>query len=172
MYYTGIVKDDYANGEDIGVALFVAGCDLHCNNGDCHGKDFYDFSCGKEFSRETEKEIFSIFEENPYYGRLTLTGGNPTSGNNPIVLSNFVGNFKKRFPNVLIWVYSGYTLEEIEAIPEAYELVKKCDVLVDGRWYPELHSLKLKYVGSSNQRIIDIQKSLRNKKIILYMENK
>lgn len=171
MYYTGIVKDDFANGEDIGCCLFVAGCDLHCNNGDCHGKDFYDFYCGQEFTKQTEEEIFEIYKDNPMYGRLTLTGGNPTSGDNPIVLANFVDHFKAKFPNILIWVYSGHTLDEIKEIPNAYKLIKKCDVLVDGRWCPELHNLKLKYVGSSNQRIIDIQKSLNQDTEVLYMEN-
>lgn len=171
MYYGGIVGNDFANGEDIGVALFVCGCDLFCNNGECHGDELYDFEGGTPFDESTEEEIFQLFRDNPMYGRLTLTGGNPTSGNNPIVLSSFVDRFKAKFPNVKIWLYSGHYIDELEDMPEAWDLVEKCDVLVDGRWEPDLHSYELNYCGSSNQRLIDIKKTLASGEVVLFMEN-
>lgn len=168
MNYTGIIENDFANGSDIGVVLFVSGCDLYCENGMCHGKDYYDFNCGLPFDNKAKEEIFKLFEENVYYGRLTLTGGNPTSGDNPKELLSFIKEFKERFPNIKIWLYSGHTYEEIINMDYANKLMRECDVLVDGRWVKRLHSIKLAYKGSSNQRIIDIKKTVEEKEIILF----
>ncbi len=170
MNYVGIIKDDLANGEDIGVALFVSGCDLHCENGECHGKDYYSFDCGIPFDNKAKEEIFKLFEDNIHYGRLTLTGGNPTSGDSPKVLLEFVKEFKQKFPNIKIWLYSGHTYEEILTMKNANNLMQECDVLIDGRWIKSLHSVKLAYRGSSNQRIIDIKKSREKGNIVLLKE--
>lgn len=170
MNYTGILENDYANGSDVGVALFVAGCDLYCNNGECHGKDYYSFTCGQPFTEEVENKIINMFMEEPHYGRLTITGGNPTSQDNPVALLGFVQRFKTLFPNVKIWLYSGHTYEEIEYMDCAYELMKNCDILVDGRWQLKLHSLEIKFRGSSNQRIIDIKKTIEKNEIVILEE--
>lgn len=168
MNYMSIYKDDTANGEDYGTVLFVAGCDLYCENGTCQNTEAYDFNGGKPFTREVMEEIFNEYIEKPYLGRLTISGGNPTSGCNPSALIPFLREFKEKFPHIKIWLYSGHTWEEIRMDLTCCSLIRFVDVLVDGRWVKALEDPSAPYVGSNNQRLVDVKKSIKLGEVVLY----
>lgn len=168
MNYMDIYKDDTINGEDYGVVLFVAGCDLYCENGTCQNTEAYDFNGGKPFTKETIAEIYQEFDQKPYLGRLTISGGNPTSGCNPNTLIPFLKQFKNKYPDIVIWLYSGHTWEELRMDMVTWNLIHLVDVLVDGRWVKALEDPNTPYAGSSNQRLIDVQKSLSKGEVVLY----
>ena len=168
MNYMNIYKDDTANGEDYGVVLFVAGCDLYCENGTCQNTEAYDFNGGRPFTRDTIEEIYHEFDTKPYLGRLTISGGNPTSGCNPIELIPFLRDFKELYPHIKVWLYSGHTWEELRMNINTWSLVRMVDVLVDGRWVKALEDPAYPYAGSSNQRLINVKESIKSGEVVLY----
>ena len=170
MHYGAIKKCDIANGEGIRVSLFVSGCRNRCKG--CFQPETWDFSYGEEFTKETEKELFSALE-NPSVRGLTVLGGEPTEPENQRALLPFLLDFKTRFFNKTLWLYTGKTYEEltgnsrnnIDITPEILALV---DVLVDGRYIEEEKSLGLRFRGSKNQRVIDMNETRRQGKIIIW----
>ena len=176
MNYIKITKNDIANGEGIGVVLWVSGCKCHCYN--CHNLQSWDFNAGQPFTEDTIQELFQVLCK-PYISRLTLSGGHPLEPENLSTVYNIVKTVRENFPDKSIWIYSGYTFEKIKEIDEVYEkheincpspldILKYCDTLVDGAYVDELRNLTLPFRGSSNQRIIDIKKSLAENKIVLW----
>ena len=172
MNYAEIKKTDIANGEGVRVSLFVSGCRRHCKN--CFNKVTWDFFYGNPLTREIEEEIFAALSPD-YIAGLTLLGGDPMEPENQRALLPFVREVRERFPSKNIWCYTGYTyrdgmLEEEQAVCEATrELISLLDVLVDGRFVEELKDIRLKFRGSSNQRIIDVKRSLEAKCVVLYL---
>lgn len=163
MNYAQIRKYDVANGTGIRTVIFVTGCTHNCRN--CFNKDYQDFNYGEVWTdAETEKVIEYLEDDN--VSGLTLLGGEPMQN---LDLIEVLKSVRARV-NKPIWVYSGYTYEEILENKKRTELLELCDVLVDGRFVEELKDLKLKFRGSSNQRIIDIKKSLEQGKVVLFME--
>ena len=163
MNYAQIRKYDVANGTGIRTVIFVTGCTHNCRN--CFNKDYQDFNYGELWTdAETEKVIEYLEDDN--VSGLTLLGGEPMQN---LDLIEVLKSVRARV-NKPIWVYSGYTYEEILENKKRTELLELCDVLVDGRFVEELKDLKLKFRGSSNQRIIDIKKSLEQGKVVLFME--
>lgn len=174
MNYGEIKKNDIANGEGVRTSLFVSGCRHHCKN--CFNQSTWDFSFGELFTEKTVEDIFSSCEPDWVNG-LSLLGGEPFEPENQKVLLPFLIMFRERFPNKDIWCYSGFTFEEITGKEKsrAYtdiskEMLGLIDILVDGRFVEEKKDISLVFRGSSNQRIIDVKKSLKEKKIILYLE--
>ena len=179
MNYHNIKTDDMLNGDGLRVTLFISGCKCRCNN--CHNPQAWNFDSGIPFTEETVQEILSELAK-PYISGLTLSGGHPletmnVEGFNGI--AQLVQRVKKEYPNKTIWVYSGWTWEEIlkqDIIYENYEInvwsaldvLKYCDVLVDGRYVEELRDVTYPFAGSRNQRIIDIKKSLAENKVVLW----
>ena len=171
MYYADIKKADVANGVGVRVSVFVSGCTHHCKN--CFNEQAWDFHYGKEF---TEKEIEKVVNlmDHSYVSGLTLLGGEPFEHVNQQGLLPLVKKVKEKFPNKNIWCYSGYTFEKdiIERMckewKETPELLSYIDVLVDGEFQEDKKDIKLKFRGSSNQRIIDVKKSLKNNKTVLF----
>jgi anaerobic ribonucleoside-triphosphate reductase activating protein len=161
MNYAEIKKTDIANGPGVRVSLFVSGCTHHCKN--CFNEMTWDFNYGLPFTDETEDEIMDALA--PAYIRgLTLLGGEPMEPANQRGLLPFVRRVRERFPEKDIWCYSGYTWEELIGGSRARcevtdELLEQIDVLVDGEFKEELKSLSLKFRGSSNQRIIDLNQT-------------
>lgn len=167
MNYSGIKYADMINGVGIRVSLFVSGCSHACKN--CFNIETWNPLYGKVFTQKEEEEIIRFFKK---YGKtirgLSLLGGDPTYHQNIDPLIGFLKNFKKELPDKDIWIWSGYTWEEILMDEKRKELISLCDVLIDGKFQEELKDLNLKWRGSSNQRAIDIKKSFEQKEIILY----
>ena len=178
MNYIKITKNDIANGIGIGCVLWVSGCDIHCEN--CHNQSTWDFNAGQPFTEDTIQEILLTLTK-PYISRFTLSGGHPLDPHNLPEVYKIVKRVKMVFPNKDIWLYTGYTWEQIIEKDKIYEdhevnspspldVVKLCDVLVDGAYVDELRDISLAFRGSSNQRIICVQKSLTENKVILWEE--
>ena len=173
MNVAEIKTNDIANGEGVRTSLFVSGCRHHCP--DCFNAMAWDFSYGKPFTEEIEKEILESLKP-VWIAGLSILGGEPFEPENQKALLEFIKKFKKEYPNKTIWCYSGFTIEEITGVKpsRAYtdisnELLKMLDVLVDGRFEKELKNISLKFRGSENQRVIDVQKTLNNNEIVLYL---
>lgn len=172
MNYAEIKKTDIANGEGVRVSLFVSGCRRHCKN--CFNKVTWDFSYGKPFTEEVEEELLQALSPN-YIAGLTLLGGDPMEPENQRVLYPFVQKVRERLPNKTIWCYTGYTfkdgaIEEEQANCEVTRaFISLFDVLVDGRFIEDLKDIRLVFRGSSNQRIIDVKKTLSSGNIVLYL---
>lgn len=168
MNYSGIKYSDMINGKGIRVSLFVSGCTHKCKG--CFNRDTWDPEYGHPFTEKEENEILLYFEK---YGKaakgLSLLGGDPTYYKNVEPLITFVKKFKEKFPEKDIWIWSGFTWEQLEKDVKRFELISLCDVLIDGRFDIEKKDLNLKWKGSSNQRVIDVQKTIKEKKIIEYI---
>ena len=162
MNYAEIKTTDIANGEGVRVSLFVSGCRRHCKG--CFNAMTWDFGYGKPFDERVEEFILNALAPD-YIAGLTLLGGDPFEPENQRALYPFVKKVRERFPQKNIWCYTGYTyekgsLKEQEAKTEVTtQLLKLLDVLVDGKFIEELKDIRLKFKGSSNQRIIDLKKS-------------
>lgn len=171
MNYGEIKNYDIANGEGVRVSLFVSGCTHHCKG--CFNSNTWDFSYGKPFTKETEDEILS-FLSHSYIDGLSLLGGEPFEPENQRALLPLLKKVKKKFPNKTIWCYTGYLFDsELRGQSRARcectdEMLDNIDVLVDGEFKQDLYDISLSFRGSSNQRIIDVNKSLKSSNIVLY----
>ena len=167
MNYEKIDKCSVSNGLGVRTVLWVSGCDVHCKN--CHNQSTWDFNSGIPFTEDTMQEILYDLSK-PYIKGLTLSGGHPLDPHNAPKVLEIVKRVKMVFPNKDIWIYSGYVWENIIKDETLREILKYSDVLVDGAYVDELRDISLPFKGSSNQRIIDVQKSLSENKIILWVE--
>jgi anaerobic ribonucleoside-triphosphate reductase activating protein len=155
------------NGEGLRVTLFVSGCDHHCKG--CHNPQTWDCNSGIEFDMAAKEEIFKQLNKE-YISGITFTGGDPLHKNNLDEVLELCRYIRKHFPTKTIWIYTGYSWEYIfdtENTVDVFsnqirvEILKECDVLVDGRFIQELADTKYHWAGSTNQRVIDIKKSLK-----------
>lgn len=174
MYFGSIKNVDVANGIGIRVSLFVSGCTHHCKN--CFNECSWDFEYGQPFLKQHQEQILTYLQED-YIDGLSLLGGEPLEPMNQLGLIPLIRQFKKTFPNKTIWCYSGYTYEYIlnhmcKELPYTQEILNAIDILVDGKYVDELKDLSLRFRGSSNQRIIDVKKSLTQGKVVLWEEEK
>lgn len=172
MHYGTIKKLDIANGEGVRITLFVSGCRNHCEN--CFQPETWSFEYGNPYTAETEAEILEALQPS-YVNGLTLLGGEPFEPENQRELLQLLKKVRETYPRKNIWAYSGYTLEQLlsDAHPRCEatdEMLSMIDVLVDGRFMEELKNISLKFRGSSNQRIIDVKKTLSAGRIVLYMK--
>lgn len=160
MKYLKISNFDTANGLGIGNVLWVSGCSHHCPQ--CHNPQTWDKNAGEEFTEEVLDNLLDKLKR-PFIKRLTLSGGDPLFLGNRDEITNVVRKVKKNFPNIKIWCYTGYLWEEVKDLP----CMDYIDVLVDGEFKINLKDITLPFCGSSNQRVIDVQKSLKMGKVIL-----
>lgn len=160
--YAGIDTYDINNGKGFGVTLFVQGCPHHCKG--CHNPQTWDFNDGHVFTTEILDKLLDIASSDNIV-RLTISGGEPFE--NITLCEQVVSIFKEKYPNKAIWVYSGYTYEELKTHYDAHYLLDLCDVLVDGPYIQEKRDLSLAFRGSSNQRIIDLNKTREQNQVIL-----
>ncbi|MDY5594819.1 MAG: anaerobic ribonucleoside-triphosphate reductase activating protein [Oscillospiraceae bacterium] len=172
MNYGQIKKCDIANGVGVRVTLFVSGCTNHCFN--CFQPETWDFDYGKPFTAETEAEIFAELDK-PFIAGLTLLGGDPFEPCNQRALVPFLRRVRARYPGKTIWAYSGFTLDRELTVDGSHprcevtdEMLSMLDVLVDGRYVDELRNISLRFRGSSNQRIIDMNLTRRAGQIVLW----
>ena len=171
MHYATIKYYDIANGEGVRTSLFVSGCRHHCK--ECFNQVAWDFEYGEEFTKDTEDKIIASLSPS-YIRGLSLLGGEPMEKENQEALLGLIKRVKVEAPDKDIWIYSGFTLEELigEKESRAYspiskEILRLCDVLVDGRYVDEQRNLMLKWRGSSNQRVLNIPESLKQKQAVL-----
>ena len=169
MNYGNIKHFDVANGEGVRISLFVSGCRNYCKN--CFNPETWDFKYGKPFTKEVEDEIINDLKPSFITG-LTILGGEPFEQENQFGLVEFIKRVHQELPDKTIWMYTGYTLETdlLEGRKHTNvtnEILNCIDILVDGRFIEELKNLSIKFRGSSNQRIIDMKKTLKEGKVIL-----
>ena len=203
MRYASIRELDISNGEGVGVALFVQGCRFACKN--CFNPETWDFNGGKEWTNEVKEKFLELIDR-PYIKRVSLLGGECLADENLDGVLDLVTEINKRYnipqdivcnnnsdlnilngntdrirlslPNKSIWLYTGYTWEQIFtdgvfltrdcAGWKRREIVKQCNILVDGRYIDSERDITLKWKGSRNQRVIDVQRSLQQNRIVLY----
>ena len=161
MNYIKILKADVGNGKGVGVSLFCSGCVHNCPG--CFNPETHSFTAGNPFTEETEQYILELCKPD-YINHLSLLGGDPAHPKNWPTIKALAKKFKMLYPNKTIWLWTGYLWEDI--VPDLVD--SGIDIVVDGRFVEELKDLRLKYCGSSNQRVIDVQKSLYQNKVVLY----
>lgn len=210
MRYASIRNLDISNGANIGVALFVQGCDRnpHCKN--CFNSETWDFNGGKEWTEKTKNKFMELIDR-PYIKRISILGGEPLAEQNlddvlslikeirekyPISQNHNSENIGKSrvledenskeirisFPEKTIWLYTGYSYSDIfrgqssclsqEGLNnfKRREIIKLCNIVVDGEYIDEQKDLTLKWRGSKNQRVIDVQQTLKQEKVVLYCD--
>lgn len=162
MNYGQIRKYDVANGEGIRTSIFVTGCNHHCKG--CFNEEYQDFDFGEKWTDKETREVIEDLKLQEVSG-LTLIGGEPME--HPRELKEIVKKIKREVDKS-IWVYSGFTYEKILEDEEKLALLKECDILVDGLFIEKELDLSLRFRGSRNQRVIDIQKSLANGEVTIW----
>ena len=175
MNYATIKWTDIANGEGVRISLFVSGCTHRCKN--CFNQVAWDFSYGEIFDEEIQRKILKELDSS-YIAGLTLLGGEPMEPSNQAALLPFIRKVKEQLPNKSIWCYTGCVFDEktglltdnSKNVAQTQELISLFDVLVDGPFIEELKDIRLKFRGSSNQRIIDVKKTLETRECVLYMQ--
>ncbi len=161
MRYNKIRKMDIADGPGVRVSIFMQGCAFNCKN--CFNPETHDFNAGKEFTDDTINRVLELCDNDTIRG-LSILGGEPMHPKNIEGTTKLAKKFKENFPDKDIWVWSGFLFDKNL---KDKEVLKYIDVLVDGQYIDELHNPTLKWKGSSNQRVIDVQKSLKSNTIVL-----
>ena len=160
MNYLKILSADICNGDGVGVTLFCSGCTHNCSG--CCNPEAHDFKAGKLFTEETINYILELCRPN-YIDHLSLLGGDPCHPKNWYTITDLVRKFKSKYPDKTVWLWTGFLWEEV-----AEDLLDSgVDVVVDGRFVEDLKDLRLKYRGSSNQRVINVKASTTNNPVLL-----
>ena len=162
MRYNKIRKMDISNGPGIRVSIFMQGCVFNCKN--CFNPETHDFNGGKEFNEETINKVLDLASGEHIVG-LSILGGEPLHPKNIEGSTMLAKAFREKYPNKTIWVWSGFLFDR--DLKEK-EIMNYIDVLIDGQYKYDLYDPRLKWCGSSNQRVIDVQKSLKKGDIVLY----
>ena len=175
MNYADIKKIDVANGEGVRVSVFVSGCNHHCKG--CFNQCAWDFNYGKKFTEKEEQQIIDYMNHD-YISGLSLLGGEPLEPKNQEGLLPLVKKVKEKFPDKNIWCYTGFDFEKdvvgkmAKNNETTRELLKYIDIIVDGKFEEDKKDLKLQFRGSSNQKIVDVKKSLKTGQIVKKIQYK
>lgn len=177
MNYLDITKADIANGPGVRVTLWCSGCTVHCPG--CHSECSWDFNAGQPFDDAAMNTLMEYIDR-PWVQGLTMSGGNPLDMKNVHDVFMICSEFKRRFPQKDLWLYTGYDLSiedfqierktKNEVYLEAKNIVQLCDVIVDGPFVQEKRDVTLRFCGSSNQRLIDVKKTIQNNKITIWRD--
>ena len=175
MNYATIKWTDIANGEGVRISLFVSGCTHRCKN--CFNEVAWDFTYGEVFDETVENQILKELDSS-YIAGLSLLGGEPLEPQNQKALYPFIKKVKERYPEKTIWCYTGFVFDEKTGLLKesnkntewTKKLISLFNVLVDGAYIEELKDIRLKFRGSSNQRVIDVKKSLKKGECVLSLE--
>ena len=184
MRYASMRSLDISNGEGVGVSLFVQGCPFHCKN--CFNSETWDFNGGKEWTEETKDKFLKLIDR-PYIKRVSFLGGECLAEQNLDEVLSLIQEIRNSFPEKTIWLYTGYEWNQImnikvtqpflscqdleskiQNVLKRQEIIKLCNVVVDGEYIDEQKDLTLKFRGSKNQKVIDVQESLTQNKVVLY----
>ncbi len=169
MNYADIKRVDVANGEGVRVSVFVSGCNHHCKG--CFNQCAWDFNYGNKFTDEDINKVLNYLNHD-YISGLSLLGGEPLEPQNQEGLLPLVKKVKEKFPNKNIWCYTGFDFEKdvigkmAKENKTSNELIRYLDVVVDGKFEEDKKDLKLRFRGSSNQRIIDVKETLKENKVV------
>lgn len=161
MKYDAIDPVNMNNGPGLRVAIWVSGCEFACPG--CFNEKLWDFECGDEYTQETEDQIIEYLNHD-YIDGITLIGGEPLHERNVKDLTKLVLIIRKELPDKTIWSYTGNRYEQVKDL----EIVKNLDVLIDGRFILSKLDLTYKYAGSTNQRVIKVQDSIKTGEVVLY----
>ena len=161
MRYNKIRKIDIADGPGVRVSIFMQGCSFNCKN--CFNKDTHDFAGGKEFTDDTINRVLELCDKD-YIEGLSILGGEPMHPKNIEGTTKLAKAFKEKFPNKNLWAWSGFLFDQDL---KDKEVLNNLDTLVDGQYVDELRAPTLKWKGSSNQRVIDVQESLKCNNVVL-----
>lgn len=161
MRYHNITKDDMLNGDGLRTVLWLAGCSHCCYK--CQNPVTWDPNGGLSFDEAAKTELFEALDKS-YISGVTFSGGDPLYPGTRLDLLELMKEIREKFPTKTMWLYTGYLWEEIKDL----ELVSYLDVLVDGEFIYEQLDATLKWKGSANQRVIDVQKSLAQNEVVLY----
>ena len=153
---------DISNGPGVRVSIFMQGCTFNCKN--CFNPETHDFDKGEEFTDATIEKVLSLCDKDYVVG-LSILGGEPMHPKNIDGTTKLAKAFKEKYPNKTIWTWTGFLFDQYL---KDKEVCKYLDVVVDGQYVDELHNPTLKWKGSSNQRVIDVQKSLKSGKVVLF----
>lgn len=159
MKYSGLLLNDIAAAPGVSVSFFTQGCPHHCSG--CHNPETWSFDGGKEFTSETLNQIIKGLTANGIQRSLSIMGGEPLCSENTFLTYMIIKEVKEKSPNTKIYVWTGYTFEELLAHPphiKTKSILQMADVLIDGPYMEELRDITLPMRGSSNQRIIDLSK--------------
>ena len=162
MRYNKIRKMDISDGPGVRVSIFMQGCAFHCKN--CFNPETWDFETGKEFTDETIERVLELCGNENITG-LSILGGEPMHPTNIEGTTKLAKAFKQKYPEKTLWAWSGFLFDKWV---KDKEVAKYLDVLVDGQYVDELRNPMLRWKGSSNQRVIDVQKSLKKGEVVLY----
>ena len=171
MNYGSIHKYDIANGTGIRTSIFVSGCQHACKG--CFNPEVWDFEYGNKYTNEVQEDLLNELDK-AYIEGLSLLGGEPMHPRNQEDVLQLVIETKKRYPNKNIWCYTGFDFNDdilnkmVKFLPYTRKILENIDVIVDGKFIEDKKDLSLHFRGSSNQRIIDVQKSLKENKVVLY----
>ena len=182
MRYASIRNLDISNGANIGVALFVQGCDRnpHCKN--CFNSETWNFDGGKEWTEKTKNKFMELIDR-PYIKRVSFLGGEPLAEQNLDDVLSLIKEIRISFPEKSIWLYTGYKIEDIikqeqyekvsgisDVWSKRWEIIKLVNILVDGEYIDEQKDLTLKWRGSKNQKVINVKETLKQGKVVLYCD--
>lgn len=179
MRYSSMRNLDISNGEGVGVSLFVQGCPFHCFG--CFNSDTWDFNGGKEWTEEIKDKFLKLIDR-PYIKRVSFLGGECLAEQNLNEILSLIQEIRNSFPTKTIWLYTGYSYQKIFRSESSCisqeglnnfkrrEIIKLCDVVVDGEYIDEQKDLTLKWKGSKNQHVIDVKQSLAQNKMVLYCD--
>lgn len=161
MRYHNITKDDMLNGDGLRTVLWVAGCTHGCKG--CHNPVTWDIQGGIPFDEAAREELFEAVSR-PHMSGVTFSGGDPLHPENRREMGELIREIRERFPEKTIWLYTGFAWEEIRDLP----FIAMTDVVVDGKFVEELKDGSLHWKGSSNQRVIDVKKTLETGNVVLH----
>ena len=173
MNFATIKKYDVANGPGVRVSLFVSGCTHRCKG--CFNAEAWDFDYGQPYTAKTEEEILSALNHS-YIAGLSLLGGEPFDPRNQETVCGLLKKVRARFPQKDVWCYTGYTLDKdlkeggAAYTPFTKDMLESIDVIVDGEFVEALKDIKLRFRGSSNQRIIDLKRTRESGTIKLWLD--
>ena len=191
MRYAQIRSMDISNGDGVGISLFVQGCHFHCYN--CFNSETWDFQGGSEWTKEIKSQFLGLIDK-PFVKRVSILGGEPMADENVNEICMLLNEIRYTFRDKIIWLYTGYTWEELfdyhwqekvdlmfseNLLERRTDLIKTCrqntiklcDVLVDGKYIDDERDMTLKWRGSKNQRVIDVQKSLCKRELVQHCLN-
>lgn len=185
MRYASMRNLDISNGEGVGVSLFVQGCPFHCKN--CFNSETWDFNGGKEWTEKTKNKFMELIDR-PYIKRVSFLGGECLAEQNLDGVLDLIKEIRISFPEKSIWLYTGFEWNSlmakicqstfpdkdseriIEIHKKRQEIISLCNIVVDGEYIDEQKDLTLKWRGSKNQRVIDVQQTLKQGKVVLYCD--
>ena len=177
MNIAGIDYESVNDGEGVRTVIYVSGCSHNCYN--CHNPQTHDINYGVPFTEKLQNEIIENIKKRPFISGITWSGGDPLHENCLDDVLKFTNRFRLLIPNKTIWLYTGFLWEEIDINLDLdfnfywqrrRDILYKCDVLVDGRYIDSQRNISAKWKGSDNQRVINVQESLKQNKIILHCD--